>query len=418
MSFDITIVGAGMVGQALALALANSKLRIALLDPALAQRSSLYDKPTPDTEQPTAGLVDLNQVDPKVSALTAETQQHLTDLGVWQRIAPNQRCPYHNMVVWDADGTGSVNFSASDVHVPELGHIIENRVTLAALYEQIQQHDNIVELPWTMSSVSSLDDHGWLTVNGHDNTTNQPASMTTRLVVGADGAQSITRRWAGIAIREWDYHHTAIIATVRCQQPHQATAWQRFRKEGPLAFLPLAHDPKMVSIVWSTERAEADAAMAMDDDDFCNQLSHAFEHKLGSVEACSQRYAVPLHQRHATDYHADGIVLVGDSAHSIHPLAGQGVNLGFKDSAALAEELLRAHAKHCSLNDPSVLQRYQRRRQSDNLMTMAAMEGFKRLFETDNPLLRFARNQGMRWFDSLPAVKNHVILQAMGLNRS
>ncbi len=407
MSFDITIVGAGMVGQSLALALAESDLSIALIDPSLGQHELVPEtNPTPA----------LNDIDAKVSALTAETQQQLIRLGVWQHIKSTQRCAYDKMIVWDADGTGAVNFSAADVHVPELGHIIENKITNAALYAALKDKANITQLAWKMSSVSSLDADGWLTVHGQDIASADALTLSTRLLVGADGAQSMTRGWAGVKVREWDYHHTAIVATVRNQDPHQNTAWQRFRPEGPLAFLPLAYDPHLTSIVWSTERNEAQQAMEADNETFCRLLSEAFEHRLGPVQACSQRFAVPLYQRHATDYHADGIVLVGDSAHSIHPLAGQGVNLGFKDSAVLAEELLRAHSKRLPLNSPSVLQRYQRRRQADNLATMAAMEGFKRLFENDNPILRWARNQGMRWFDSLPAVKNHVILQAMGLN--
>ena len=183
-----------------------------------------------------------------------------------------------------------------------------------------------------------------------------------------------------------------------------------------MALLPLAaENDKTCSIVWSTNEEECQQLLALDDEAFCQQLGLAFEHRLGQVVKVGPRAAFPLRQRHAKNYVVAGIALVGDAAHTVHPLAGQGVNLGFKDVAALSEELLRADKAGISLGSLSLLQRYQRRRQGDNLLMMGAMEGFKRLFGAQQPMIRLLRNQGMRWFNRASAVKQHVVMQAMGL---
>ncbi|MEE3190956.1 MAG: FAD-dependent monooxygenase, partial [Pseudomonadota bacterium] len=184
---------------------------------------------------------------------------------------------------------------------------------------------------------------------------------------------------------------------------------------GPLAFLPLHSDDHLASIVWSTLPDEADKVLAMSDEDFCAALTDAFEGKLGNVTEVSRRQRFPLRQRHASQYYEAGVVVAGDAAHTIHPLAGQGVNLGFKDAQVLSEEIVRAMDKGLSPGSDAVLARYQRRRQADNLATMAAMEGFKRLFASDQPLVRLIRNEGMRLFDKMMPVKQHVVMKAMGL---
>jgi len=314
------------------------------------------------------------------------------------------------MHVWDAEGTGSVTFNATDLHVPALGHIVENRQTLAALNQVTESARSIERLQTAVQSFDNPDEGGWVPVtlaNGN--------ILTTRLLVGADGALSNVRQMAGMSTREWDYGHHAIVATVRTEQSVAQTAWQRFRPEGPLAFLPLHSDDHLASIVWSTLPEEADRVLAMSDKDFCAALTDAFEGKLGQVTEVSRRQRFPLRQRHASQYYEAGVVVAGDAAHTIHPLAGQGVNLGFKDAQVLSEEILRAFDKGLSPGTDAVLARYQRRRQADNLATMAAMEGFKRLFASDQPLVRLLRNEGMRLFDKVMPVKQHVVMKAMGL---
>lgn len=402
--YDIAIVGAGLVGQALAAALSCSaktksktQLRIALIDPA-------------SVSEPATNAA-LSDYDLRVSALTAQSQAFLTRIGAWDNLPANVLSPYQRMHVWDAEGTGSVTFDAADLHVPALGHIVENRQTLWALDQVTSAANNIDRVQTVVSSFDNPNDDGYVPV-----TLGNGETLLTRLLVGADGALSNVRQLAGMATTEWDYGHHAIVATVRTEKSVAATAWQRFRPEGPLAFLPLHSNDHLASIVWSTQPGEADVVLAMSDADFCTALSAAFEGRLGDVVEVSRRQRFPLRQRHARQYYDRGVVVVGDAAHTIHPLAGQGVNLGFKDAEVLAEELIRAMTKGVSPGADSILARYQRRRQVDNLATMAAMEGFKRLFGSDQPLVRLLRNEGMRLFDKVMPVKQHVVMKAMGLD--
>lgn len=398
MQFDVAIVGAGLVGQAIAAALIQGAddIRVALIDPS--------------TPAPAGECSGVNDYDLRVSALTAQSQAFLTDIGAWDLIPHQVLSGYTRMHVWDAEGTGSVTFNATDLHVPALGHIVENRQTLTALNQLTESARSIERLQTAVQSFDNPDADGWVPVTLADGN-----ALETRLLIGADGALSNVRQMAGMTTREWDYGHHAIVATVRTEQSVAQTAWQRFRPEGPLAFLPLHSDDHLASIVWSTLPEEADKVLAMSDEDFCAALTDAFEGKLGNVTEVSRRQRFPLRQRHASQYYEAGVVVAGDAAHTIHPLAGQGVNLGFKDAQVLSEEIVRAMDKGLSPGSDAVLARYQRRRQADNLATMAAMEGFKRLFASDQPLVRLIRNEGMRLFDKMMPVKQHVVMKAMGL---
>lgn len=399
--FDVVIVGGGLVGQAIAaaLTLSDNGPAVALVDPS-------------EVKQPGA-LTGIGDYDLRVSALTARSQEFLTRIGAWNRIPAERLSPYTGMHVWDAEGTGSVTFDAADLHARELGHIVENRETVYALSKALESRE-ITRIQDTVASFTNPDDEGRLIVSLSSGDT-----LSTRLIVGADGALSGVRQFAGIPTREWDYDHHAIVATVECEQSLQATAWQRFRPQGPLALLPVhdnqSHNPNLASIVWSTSPEEAEAMLALDDDAFCDALGKAFEFRLGKIIATSTRASFPLRQRHASHYYHDGVVLAGDAAHTIHPLAGQGVNLGFKDAEVLAEEVLRAFRMGLSPGENAVLARYQRRRQGDNLATMATMEGFKRLFAADQPLVRLLRNEGMRIFDRVMPLKKQAMMKAMGL---
>lgn len=400
MKYDVVIVGAGLVGQAVAasLAQADAGLTIALVDPA-------FREAAPDTN------TDIQSFDLRVSALTAKSQAYLTRLGAWEKIPAQRLAPYRHMHVWDAEGTGSVTFNAADLHVPVLGHIVENRQTLWALQQCVQSLSSIDVICQPVRYIDNRSADGYTPVALGDGST-----LQAKLVVGADGAMSRIRQWAEVPTTEWDYGHHAIVATVRCEQPLQETAWQRFRPQGPLAFLPMPHDPHLASIVWSTSEEEADEVLAMSDAEFNQALSAAFEGRLGQIVETSAKARFPLRQRHARAYWCEGVVLAGDAAHTIHPLAGQGVNLGFKDAETLAEEIIRAQSKGLDIGSALVLGRYQRRRQADNLSTMAVMEGFKQLFGSDQPVLRWLRNEGMRLFDRLLPVKQHVVMKAMGLD--
>ena len=394
--FDIVIVGGGMVGTSIAAALKNSDIRIALIEP----NAPLQ----PNAEQLTCADYDL-----RVSAITAQSQDFLTRISAWDLIPENKRSPYQGMQVWDAEGTGAVEFSAAELHVECLGTIVENRETVWALQQVVDGAKNITQLRQLVSYIDNQNDEGLTPIHLDDG-----QELCAQLLVGADGALSRIKQWGEFGNREWDYEHKAIVATVQCEFPHQATAWQRFRQQGPLALLPFAND-HMCSIVWSTSEQECDEMLALSDDDFCVALSTAFENKLGQIQTVGPRAAFPLRQRHAKNYVVPGIALVGDAAHTIHPLAGQGVNLGFKDAAALSEEILRGFNAKIPLGDLALLKRYERRRQGDNLAMMAVMESFKRLFAAEQPAIRWLRNEGMRLFNKASLIKQHIVMQAMGL---
>jgi 2-octaprenylphenol hydroxylase len=239
-----------------------------------------------------------------------------------------------------------------------------------------------------------------------------------QLIVAADGAQSLLRKLSGISAMEWDYGHHAVVATVRTEKPHGAVARQRFMTAGPLAFLPLrdnAGSQDWCSVVWSMPPDEAQAVLALSEPEFAAQLARAFEYALGNIVEVRGRFAFPLRQRHAHDYQRGRVVLIGDAAHTIHPLAGQGVNLGFMDVKVLAEELSDAMAKGLSTAHSTVLKRYQRRRHGANLSMTATMEVFKQLFARKELPVRWLRNTGMRSIDNMPLLKKRIMRHAMGI---
>jgi 2-octaprenylphenol hydroxylase len=321
------------------------------------------------------------------------------------------------MTVWDAEGTGRIEFDAAEMRAEALGTIVENRHIVRALFNALEAS------PATI--VSSAKVAGWLASGPNGEGGGAPGicledgqQLRARLVGTADGAQSRLRQLVGLPTREWDYDQQAIVATVRSKQLHQYTARQSFSRTGPLAFLPLQADngdENFCSIVWSQDTLEARRLMALDDAAFNAELARAIELPVDSIEAISCRFAFPLRQRHAMDYTARGFALVGDAAHSIHPLAGQGANLGYGDVAVLLEELARARKLGLNPGDALVLGRYQRRRKSENLTMMAAMEGLKQLFGRNELPLRWLRNQGMNWLNQLAPLKNRLAAEAMGL---
>lgn len=401
---DVVIVGGGIVGATVAALLADLPLRVVLIDSG------------PWKEAP-ALLPD--EFDPRVSALTAVTRRSFMDLGVWSGIADRRRCPYREMHVWDADGTGSIHFSAADIDQDELGTIVENSVVMAALRKRLEIADNLEVLAGQV--VNELDMPDGENDSGILLGTDEGTRLHTALLIAADGANSPLREMAGFRTREWDYGHEALVTTVRTSKAHEHTARQRFMSTGPLAFLPLlpapeSDDQHFSSIVWSTTPDEAGRLLALEDAAFCRQLGASFEHRLGEIEHAAPRFSFPLRQRHAIDYVKPGLALVGDAAHTIHPLAGQGVNLGILDAVALAAELRRGLQAGRRPGDITLLRRYQRARIGHNQSMMWLMEGFKHLFAAQSLPVRWLRNMGMSGVDNLAVVKNQLARRAMGLD--
>jgi 2-polyprenylphenol 6-hydroxylase len=398
--YDVVIVGAGIAGAALAVALSGEGLAVALVEAqALGARTLPTDR----------GLHDF---DSRVSALTPRSREFLQQLHAWDAISAYRCCPYQHMTVWDGEGTGQIEFDRTEVGAAELGYIVENRAIVSALLARVSAAADITVLsPVTLQSCTRLaSSRMLLELEGGER-------LDADLLVAADGALSRVREMMGFRSREWDYGHRAIVATLEVTHPHQATAWQRFLPSGPLALLPLpgTEEHHYCSMVWSLQDELADDILALDDAAFCAELTRASEARLGPVLGNSHRVAHPLRQRHAVDYVQPGVALVADAAHTIHPLAGQGINLGLQDVAVLAEEIVAGKQRNASPGELELLRRYQRRRKGENLMMMSAMDGFKRLFEQQSLPLRWLRNTGMRNIDGFLPIKQQLMRRAMGL---
>ena len=389
-SYDVVIAGGGGVGATLACALGGSELEVALL------------------EQKPPEAIPKSEIDLRVAALTSASQRILSALQVWPTMAEWRVSPFREMRVWDAMGWGQIHFDSAALGEPQLGWIVENQVLQSALWQRLQRLDNItVHSPGMLESISApTQDYLQLILA-------DGSEIETRLLVGAEGIHSKVRELAGIPTSGWQYAQKAIVATVSTEHPHQATAWQRFLPGGPLAFLPL-HDGRC-SIVWSTTFEQAEQLLQLNPVDFSKQLTGMFDHRLGEITLSSQRVAFELRRQHAQSYVQPRIALIGDAAHVVHPLAGQGANLGLLDAATLAEVIRDAVRVKQDIGSFAVLRRYERWRKGDNLLTMSVLDGFKRLFGASSPPLRLLRNTGLNLVDALDPLKIQIMRHAMGL---
>lgn len=388
--YDLIIVGAGMVGATLACALGEAGFKVAVVETKPAQHNSSND-----------------EYDPRVSSINGASQRIFQALGVWQRMCDRRVSPYEHMHVWDEAGDGVIHFDCAEIGEPSLGHIVENRVIEGSLLERIQVLDTVtLYCPAQALDIQHTSGFIMLTL-AHDQV------LRAKLLVGADGARSWVRGQVGIAVSSHDYQQKALVATVKTSKHHQDTAWQRFLKTGPLAFLPLTNGYS--SIVWSTSHDEAERLASMDTNDFKSSLAEAFDHRLGEITEVATRTCIPLKSQHAEHYVLNRLALVGDAAHTIHPLAGQGVNLGLADAAALAEVLIGARAAGKDLGSVKVLRRYERWRRGDNSAMGAAMTGFWALFGNELPLVKRMRNSGLNLANNIQPLKHLFMRYAMGL---
>ena len=388
--YDLLIAGGGMVGSALACALGDTDLKIALLE------GTPLERIRPTTE-----------LDIRVSAISRASQRIFAAVGAWDGMTAWRVSPFRDMRVWDASGFGQIHFDSASLGEPLLGWIIENRVIQFALLERARQLPAVELLCPAALEAAQPDGPCWRV------RLNDGREFTTRLLVGADGAQSKVRQLAGIDTSGWEYGQKAVVANVRTAEPHQETAWQRFLPAGPLAFLPLQDG--CCSIVWSTTPDQADSLLALDEYDFGHALGEAFKQRLGSITQVGARGAFPLRLQHARGYVKPGLALIGDAAHVVHPLAGQGVNLGLLDAATLAEVIADAMAERREIGSLTVLRRYERWRKGDNLLMLGVMDGFKRLFSATASPVRLLRNIGLNLTDAMDPIKNMIARRAMGL---
>ena len=369
-SSDIIIVGGGMVGACMALAAAREGFQVTLLEP----------------RQPSLEWTD-NDFDIRVSALTRTSETILRNLDVWQGMQQRRVTAYENMHVWDHKGFGEVHFAAEDVGEPNLGHIVENRVIVASLWEQIIHQANIKHVADVeIVSIEREGDQTKLIASNDD-------VLSASLVIGADGARSSVRELVGLTASTSSYDQEGVVCTVKAEQGNASTAWQRFMPTGPLALLPM--NEEYFSIVWSTSPEQAQSLVNASEESFNLELTQASEAVCGKLSVVGERAAFPLRKLKAERYVLDGVALIGDAAHVIHPLAGQGVNLGFLDAAMLMDVLTEARAHRESIGAMGVLRRYERARKGHNLAVQSAMDGFKHLFSNNNPALSLIRNLGL-----------------------
>jgi len=381
-----------MVGSMLAAALAQEpKLKIGLLEAA-----------APEPFQPGTDP----QYDIRVSALSVATQRMLENVGAWSGITQRRACPYAQMAVWDGESGGKVQFDADAVGAKALGHIVENRVLQLALFDTLSTLENVDVL-----CPARLDRYQ---VRGDEVEVRLESGLTlkSRLLVGADGARSSVRRLAQIEVQQSRYEQHALVASIRTEMPQQNITWQRFMPSGPQAFLPLCG--ARASMVWYHSKQEIERLIGLDDATFSTAMMQEFPQQLGQIESVIERASFPIAKAHAQSYIAERVALIGDAAHTVHPLAGQGVNLGMLDAAVLCEVILDAHDKGADLASRRCLRRYERWRRGENSLMINALDGIHQAFLPRPLPLRQARGVALQFADRAGPFKRFLMRYAMG----
>lgn len=391
LNYDLVIIGGGLAGQTLAYALRNlTDFRIAIIEPV----------PFEQTQQPS--------FDERVLALNHISQQILHGMGLWTYIAASA-CPIQHIHISDRGQFGQCRLHYQDYQVDALGYVIPIHSLGEALYPALQQCAQIdFYCPATLSDLYSDQHHSYLTIQHGE----QSLQLKARLTVGADGHQAKSRTLMRLPVTQHDYQQTAIISNVQLQGSHNHIAYERFTEGGPIALLPMSDN--RYSLVWTVQRGSETALMQASDTVFLQQLQHAFGYRTGHFIKTGQRHCYPLQLIHAPQCVQHRFVLISNSAQNLHPIAGQGFNLGLRDIATLAEYIHDAHQQQQDIGDGCLLQRYQQVRQQDKHRVITFTDGLTRLFSNQLPLLSPLRGIGLSITDKLPWLKQQIALQAMG----
>lgn len=385
--YDIVIVGGGMVGSAMACALAKTSLNIAVIEkntPALFQTDQSFDL--------------------RVSAISAASEQLLNNVGAWSAIEEMRSCPYRYLETWEGEDNHLI-FDSQAMDREHLGHIIENRIIQLGLWQQLKQHDNIDIIDGKTIECIKSHELGYQVTMGD-------IQLSCRLLIGADGANSFVRNAVNIGVTAWDYQQHAMLINISTQQPQQNITWQRFYPSGPRAFLPLAGQHS--SLVWydSPQRIKALSQLTMSQ--LKEEIVANFPPRLGEFTV-DNAGSFPLTRRHAQQYAKDNVCIIGDAAHTINPLAGQGVNLGLKDVESLAQVIHTAVSNNEAWWEHGILSRYEKARRNDNLLMQSAMDVFYLTFSNDVTPLKFIRNVALKAAQQSSWGKKQVMKYAMGL---
>ena len=392
--YDIAIVGAGMVGLSAACLLAtDERLRITVIDAG--------SRPEFDSSA---------NVSLRVSAISPGSVDLLSRTGAWPAIRDTRVCPYRHMKVWDAAGdvTGpeTLSFDAAEFGVPQLGFIVENALIRHSLLRQLQLTDATLHFDTPLRAMNRSGHRFELELATGE-------MMTPDLLIGADGSRSFVRGKAGIAVRSWPHSQTAFVTCLETKSGHRDTAWQRFLRDGPIGLLPLSDG--RVSIVWSTTQDRAGEALEMSDEALAELLTGISDGALGRLTPAGPRGAFPLKSQHAATYVQDGLALVGDAAHTVHPLAGQGVNLGFADVDELARVVLKALAADENPGDLPVLRKFERARIGANKTMLHFVDSLNKLFSNESASLARLRGIGMYMFNKSGPVRQQAVQTALGI---
>ena len=406
LDYDVAIVGGGMVGSMLAALLArHTRLKIAVLE----QRAPEPFVPGSDPDY-----------DIRVSALSIATQRMFENAGAWNGVTSRRACCYRQMLVWDGEERGETHFKAEDIGVEALGHIVENRVVQLALLDRVHEAANVDYLcPATVLRYKVRNEHIAVVldtsdqyIDGDENSAPVERRITTRLLIGADGARSSVRELAGIEMKFRAYEHHALVLSVQTEAPQQDITWQRFMPTGPQALLPLCGS--QASLVWYHSADEIKAWNGLSDEQLLQALHEQFPERLGRIVSINARGSFPITKAHAERYVSDRVALIGDAAHTVHPLAGQGVNLGMLDAAALADLIIAAHEADTDIGARRLLRRYERWRRTENDIMMSVLDGFYHAFSPQPGPVRKLRSAAMSLANNAGPVKHEVMRYAMG----
>lgn len=389
-NFDVIIIGGGMIGLATACALGEQSLRIAVIDNKL--------KPTDLPDGPTV----------RASAINVSSQRYFSQLGIWQDLLASQRVTKFDAIsVKEVAGFAKLSAHSHDYQYQQLGHIIENQLIIQTLYQKALTQPTIQFFRQNAQHLCTSNQHAFIELA-------DKTPLMASLIIGADGANSWVRKTAGVKLWQYPYRHHALITTVKTTYPHQACARQLFYPDGIIAFLPL-WQANLSCLVWSAKPDEADRLMHQDAPTFANSLTTATHQWLGPCEWVGERHLFPLIARYTPEFIQHRLILIGDAAHTIHPLAGQGANLGLRDSALLTKTIKQL----CSTNQDIGLtyhwRNYRYARHKDALMMLGAMQGVETLFDGQFIVKKWMRGMGMNLINHLPLVKRNIIKYGLGL---